>query len=325
MLKRPIHVLEVRSELGAGSRGASLGIGAIKVASVNSNNNYFSRYRPTSIPDENELLFIESPTQHAKYIDGVAKVYSSVMEYVSSELIYKSNFIVVLAGDHSTAGGTIAGIRRAFPDKRLGVIWVDAHADMHTPFTTPSGNIHGMPLAISMGINNLDKKRNDIDRHVKTSWEVLKTIGNVSPKITPTELVFVGVRSTEPEEDYLINRYNIRNFTVEEIRQKGVAQIIEDVDEHLSHCELLYISFDVDSMDPELVSRGTGTPVENGLTPEEANDLVCGFTALPRSCCLEITEVNPTLDTENKMAKTAFKILDNATQVAEAKCQKIQH
>ena len=322
MLKRPIHVLEVRSELGAGTRGASLGIGAIKVASVNANSDYFFRYLPTTIPSENELLFIESPTRHAKYIDGVAKVYNSVMEYVSSEFTYKSKFIVILAGDHSTAGGTIAGIKRAFPKKRLGVVWIDAHADMHTPFTTPSGNIHGMPLAISMGIDNLERRRNQIDPHVETSWEVLKTIGNICPKITPQELVFIGLRSVESEEDYLIKKHGIRNFTVREVREKGTHQIIEKIKEMLNHCDLLYVSFDVDSMDPDLVSRGTGTPVKDGLTVEEASEFVCGLTADPKTCCLEITEVNPTRDTENKMGKAAFSILDKATKFAEEKAKR---
>lgn len=321
-MNRSIQVLEVRSELGAGTRGASLGIGAMKVASLNRRSKYFAKNPLVTIPNENELLFWESQFQHAKYIDGVTKVYDYVMSEVAGQLTNKQNFVIVLAGDHSTAGGTIAGIKKAYPDKRLGVVWIDAHADMHTPYTTPSGNVHGMPLAISLGMDNLAQKRNEVNPLVSDYWEQLKNIGGICPKLNKEDVVFIGVRDTEPEEDYLLESNNIRNISVDEVRQKGVDAIVKESLAYLDDCDLIYVSFDVDSMDCFLVSHGTGTPVPNGLAKEEAAELLTGLVQDPKVCCFEITEVNPTLDEKcNEMAETAFTMLElvtNAITKAEA-------
>jgi arginase len=313
-----IRLLEVPSELGAGTRGASLGIGAIKVAALNAKNNYFSKYTSTIIPNENELLFEDSPTQYANYIDGIVKVYNYVSHYVSEEVTHNKRFPIVLAGDHSTAGATITGIKKSNPNKRLGVIWVDAHADLHTPYTTPSGNMHGMPLAVCLGIDNIEHKRNNIPKEIEEHWHKLKHMGGVYPKIEANDLVFIALRDTEAEEDFLTDRLGIRNFAVKEVREKGTQQTVKEVLAYLNNCDMIYISFDVDSMDCDLVSRGTGTPVPNGLSEEEATDIVCGLVADPKTCCLEVTEVNPTLDNKkNTMAETAFRVLDRATNVVK--------
>lgn len=313
-----IRLIEVPSELGAGTRGASLGIGAIKVAALNAKNSYFSKYKSTIVPNENELLFEASPTQYANYIDGIVKVYNYVSHYVSEEVTFNKRFPIVLAGDHSTAGATITGIKKSNPNKRLGVIWIDAHADLHTPYTTPSGNVHGMPLAVCLGIDNIEHQRNDIPEAIADHWHKLKHMGEVYPKIEANDLVFIALRDTEEEEDFLTARHGIRNFAVKEVREKGSTQIVEEVLQYLSGCDMIYISFDVDSMDCELVSRGTGTPVPNGLSEEEATDIVCGLVANPKVCCLEVTEVNPTLDNKgNTMAETAFRVLDRATNIVK--------
>lgn len=313
-----IRILEVPSELGAGTRGASLGIGAMKVAALISGNNYFSKYKSTIVPNENELLFESSPTMYANYIDGIVKVYNYVSHFVSEEVTFNKRFPIILAGDHSTAGATITGIKKSNPDKRLGVIWIDAHADLHTPYTTPSGNLHGMPLAICLGIDNLEHQRNEIPEAIEDHWYKLKHMGEVYPKIEPNDLVFIALRDTEKEEDFLTQRMGIRNFSVEEVNEKGTDQIVKDVLDYLDNCDLIYISFDVDSMDCDLVSKGTGTPVKNGLSEQQATDIVCGLVQEPKTCCLEVTEVNPTLDDKcNTMAETAFRILDRATNIVK--------
>jgi len=313
-----IRLLEVPSELGAGTRGASLGIGAIKVAALNAKNKYFSKYTSTIIPNENELLFEDSPTQYANYIDGIVKVYNYVSHYVSEEVTHNKRFPIVLAGDHSTAGATITGIKKSNPKKRLGVIWIDAHADLHTPYTTPSGNVHGMPLAVCLGIDNIEHQRNDIPKEIADHWHKLKHMGGVYPKIEANDLVFIALRDTEEEEDFLTERLGIRNFAVKEVREKGTQQTVKEVLAYLNNCDLIYISFDVDSMDCDLVSKGTGTPVPNGLSEEEATDIVCGLVADSKTCCLEVTEVNPTLDNKkNTMAETAFRVLDRATNIVK--------
>ena len=141
-----IKIIEVPSEIGAGTRGASLGVEAIKIAALDFMSNFFIHFPSERIPVENKLLYepIESP--YAKRIKGIVSMYEKVSKSIQETI--KGNFFpVVLSGDHSIAGATIAGIKMAKPKSKLGVIWIDAHADLHTPYTTPSGNMHGMPLA----------------------------------------------------------------------------------------------------------------------------------------------------------------------------------
>ena len=133
------------------------------------------------------------------------------------ESLTKKKFPVVLAADHASAGATIAGIKTAFPDKRLGVVWIDAHGDLHSPYTSPTGNVHGMPLAVTLNEDNLACKIREIEPKSISCWEELKNMGGIAPKISAEDLVFFGVRDTEEPEDVLIDKLEIRNFTVEEL------------------------------------------------------------------------------------------------------------
>ncbi|MBD3637282.1 MAG: arginase [Crocinitomicaceae bacterium] len=316
-----IKIIENPSEIGAGTRGASLGIGALKVAAQNKASGFFGKYERFVVEDENDLLNEEVWYLKAKHIDGIVKIYQRTADIVS-HVFENGDFPLVLAGDHSSAGGTIAGIKKHFPNKRLGVIWIDAHADLHTPYTTPSGNIHGMPLATAIGTDNLESKQNDPKKETIAFWNELKQIGGISPKIHPADLVFIGVRDTETPENELIERQNIKNYPVDELRSKGVEEVTEEIKNKLQECDLVYVSFDVDSMDCDLVSRGTGTPVENGLTPEEANDLMENFASWRKVACIEMVEVNPCLDDKiNKMAETAYGILENFTNKIEKRLE----
>jgi arginase len=305
----------LRSELGAGTRGASLGVDALKIAAIDLKSDYFREIDEIEISDENWLLLESIKFKYAKRIRGIIKIYERLSKAVQKVLRKHEAFPIVLAGDHSTAGGTIAGIRQAYPDERLGVIWIDAHADLHSPYTTPSGNIHGMPLATALGEDNLEMQSNEIDKLTKKEWDKLKNSGDICPKIEYRDLVYIGVRDTEEEEDYLIEKHNVKNISTKELRSKGVAEIVNEVIAYLQHCDLIYISFDVDSLDPK-ISTGTGTPVPNGLRFKEARDLMTGLVSNPKVCCFEIVEINPTLDTENSMAEAAFKILEAATHAA---------
>src|SRR5690606_28908359 len=145
-----IKIIEVKSEIGAGTRGASLGVDAIKIAALDFMSNFFIHFPTEEIKTENKLLYepIESP--YAKRIKGMISMYDRVSKSVC-ETVTANWFPIVLSGDHGTAGGTIAGIKMARPKAKLGIIWIDAHADLHTPYTTPSGNLHGMPLAATIG------------------------------------------------------------------------------------------------------------------------------------------------------------------------------
>lgn len=313
---RNIKLVEVRSELAAGTRGASLGIDALKVASLDLKSDFFARFDPINVPDANSFLWKGNRHPHAKYIDGVYQVLTNVYETIHSLRLQKK-FPIILAGDHSTAAGTIMGIKAADPTKRLGVIWIDAHADLHTPYTTPSGNMHGMPLAMCVGTDNLACKINEPLEETIVYWEKIKQIGGEEPKILAEDIVFISLRDTEAPEDYLIKKHGIRNFTIEEVRNEGISTVARKALVRLADCDQIYISFDVDSMDSS-ISKGTGTPVPEGLSVEEAIQLNAELIKDKRVCCWEIVEVNPTLDTENLMAENAFEVLESTTQSLEA-------
>ncbi|MBL0154148.1 MAG: arginase [Chitinophagaceae bacterium] len=308
-----IKLIEVPSEIGAGTRGASLGIEAIKIAALDFMSNFFIHFPSEKIQTENKLLYepIESP--YAKRIKGIAAIYDRVSKAVSDTM--KNNFFpVVLSGDHSTAGATIAGIKMAKPKSKLGVIWIDAHADLHTPYTTPSGNIHGMPMAISINKNNEDCAVHELDAETEKHWNYLKNIGKIAPKVLPEDVVFISLRDFEKEERHLIDKYDMKVITSKEVRNKGAENVVRAVIRYLADCTDIYISFDVDSLDSS-ISKGTGTPVSNGLREREAEDLISKFMQNRKVCCFEVTEVNPTLDKENLMAEIAFNILQRSVNV----------
>ncbi len=303
-----IKIIEVKSEIGAGTRGSSLGVEAMKIASLDLKSDFFKKVESVEVEHVNELLFDGAEHAHAKFIDGVLIMEERVCLEIY-ETLFDGYFPIVMAGDHSTAYGTIAGIKKANPKKRIGVIWIDAHADLHTPYTTPSGNMHGMPLAMACGFDNLECKINDPRGGTIDYWEQIKDIGVAGPKISADDLVFLAVRDFEKPENYLINKHNINFIDTEEIKKSGARVAARKALSMLDHCDLIYISFDVDSLDSR-ISSGTGTPVPNGLTLEEAKDLNAELARDQRICAWEITEVNPTLDTENKMAESGFEILE---------------
>lgn len=308
-----IKLIEVASEIGAGTRGASLGIDAIKIAALDFMSNFFVHFPSERIETENKLLFEPIQSPYAKRIAGVINVYEKVSKSVK-ETINSNFFPVVISGDHSSSGGTIAGIKAAKPKSKLGVIWIDAHADLHTPYTTPSGNMHGMPLSATIGEDNLDCKVHDLDEKTINQWNDLKHLGKVSPKVLPENVVFISLRDYEKEERFLIEKYCMKVITTGEVRRKGSENVVRSVLRYLSDCTDIYVSFDVDCLDAS-ISKGTGTPVSNGLKEREAEDLVSKFMQNRKVCCFEITEVNPTLDKENLMAEIAFNILQRSVNV----------
>ena len=163
MKMKKIRFVEVKSEIGAGTRGASMGPDAIKVAALDYGSSLFKKIDAVEVPNENQQLFESPGSLYAKRIKSVYTMLDRVANAVKNSL--KGNeFPIVLAGDHSSAAGTISGIRAAYPKQRLGVIWIDAHADLHSPWTTPSGNMHGMPLAAVLGEDNAQNKMNKPDK-----------------------------------------------------------------------------------------------------------------------------------------------------------------
>ncbi len=304
---KKIKMIEVKSELGAGTRGASLGPDALKIASLEYGQYFFGKFKRKEIRDSSLLLYKNPIRTHAKRIRGILDIFQKLARTINDEL-KEGVFPVIMSGDHSSAGGSIAGVKMAFPDKRVGVIWVDAHADLHSPFTTPSGNVHGMPVAASLALDNLDDAQNVLaDDRTREYWNNLKNVGGISPKIFPENLVFIGLRDMEEPENNFIRSKGIKVYSVKDVRAAKAKEIAKQVKEYLKTCDVIYLSFDVDSLDSSLI-KGTGTPVANGFTLIEARKLLEALCKDPRLVCFEITEINPLLDENNETARRVFPI-----------------
>jgi arginase len=305
IMNRQLQFIFNPSELGAGTRGASLGPEAIRAAARAQNSTLFSEYPVYTLPNRNDLLDRPTNFPYAKRIDGVLQIFEGIKTQVK-EAIDSGMFPLIIAGDHSSAGGTMAGLKLAYPGKRLGVLWIDAHADLHSPYTTPSGNIHGMPIATALGVDQSDLQKNNLDLTTMQYWNQLK-----SHSLKPADLIYIGVRDVEEEEIHAMKQLNLRNYTVKELRDRGLQTCIDEISEKLQACDIVYVSFDVDSMDPSETSYGTGTPVPMGITFDEAKSILTSMSKLNNLACMELVEVNPCLDNEkNKMAERSFELIN---------------
>jgi arginase len=312
-MHKAIKIIKNRSDIGAGTRGSDMGIDAIEIAAININSDFFNSYEFEDVKTHNESIYDKYRSSVAKRIEHVVEQCTRVSNSVKKN-IDNNYFPIVISGDHSSALGTISGVKSAYPEQTLGVIWIDAHADLHSPYTTPSGNIHGMPLAAVLGDDNLDCQVNPVAKDTEGHWTEMKNIGIQGPKILPENLVYFGVRDTEEAEDKQIEKLNIRNYKVDETRYRGLETCVSEALAKLSHCDVLYISFDVDAMDCDLISFGTGTPVSRGFDQYEIIDIINQIIQSKKVVCIEFVEVNPLLDTKgNKMAETAFQVLEAIT------------
>ena len=309
-----IKLIKNRSDIGAGTRGSDLGIDAIEIAAINQNSSYFNQFEFEDVKTHNQSIYDKNKSSFAKRIEHVVEQCTRVCTAVKENL-ESNNFPIVLSGDHSSALGTLSGIKAAFPNKNIGVFWIDAHADLHSPYTSPSGNIHGMPLAAALADDNLSSRNtNDVTEETKHHWENMKNIGYKGPKIHAENLIYFGVRDTEQEEDRQIEKLHIKNYKVEEVRYRGLQKCVAEALTKLEHCEVLYISFDVDSMDCDMISYGTGTPVPKGFDQYEIIAIINQIIQTKKVVCIEFVEINPLLDTKgNKMAETAFEVLEAIT------------
>ena len=311
---KSIKIIKNRSDIGAGTRGSDLGVDAIEIAAINSNNELFNQFAFEDVDTENESIYNKVKNSFAKRIDSVLTQCTRLSNHVKVNLQEKK-FPIVLSGDHSSALGSISGVKAAFPTKNVGVVWIDAHADIHSPYTSPSGNIHGMPLAAAIADDNLDFQINAVSRGTEELWNRMKNIEIPVVKLQPENLVYFGVRDTEKPEEAQIEKYNIKNYMVAEVRYRGLQTCVAEAIERLKNADVIYISFDVDSMDCDMVSYGTGTPVAKGFDPQEIKDIIKQFMETKKVVCVEFVEVNPLLDLKgNVMAETAFDILESVTK-----------
>lgn len=305
-----LKIIRNRSELGAGTRGASLGPDALLMA--------LWSLLPSVIKERTRIYDISSPVekllkkdvfQYAHRIEDIYAYQEEVFVTVKGLVSKEKGKCLVFSGDHSTSAATIAAMKSVCSDEELGIIWIDAHADIHSPYTTPSGNLHGMPLAMLLNEDNLDKRKNPCTPEEMYYWGKLKTLGAIAPKITYRNLVYVGLRDFEEEEAFLIHTHKVKVISADEFNQQKVETILSAITQYLQHCSVWVVSFDVDSLDPKEVSYGTGTPVENGLSYEKAKTFLKNLFLLPQVQMIEIVEINPLLDKENTMARKAAEII----------------
>jgi arginase len=301
-------IITVRSDIGAGFRGSNQGITALLDLSTKS-----------GIADKVEkrdcvVSFAEGFTSvYAKHIEKILHICEAVCVEVYESLM-SGQVPILISGDHSSATGTIAGIKKAKPESRLGIIWVDAHADLHSPFTSHSGNMHGMTLAAALGMDNLACLFRYPDKMTLDFWDCFKHVGGVSEKIRPSDIVYVTLRDLEEQESQLIDKFGIRNFTTKELRAMKEKVLGTLILEYLKDCTDIYLSFDTDSLDGS-ISKGTGLPVDNGIMPKEAEELIGIILQDPKVICFEITELNPRFDFNHATTTMVYHLLEKALSV----------
>jgi arginase len=286
--KENISIIGLPMDLGADRRGVDMGPSALRIAELQPKLERLG-YKVTDLGDINvEIMEKQKITNpKLKYLSEILKTSKALAAKVES-VLEKGDFPLCIGGDHSMALGTIAGIASYCRKKKktLGVIWVDAHADMNTDETSPSGNIHGMPLAASLGLG---------------SKELVNILG-FAPKLLPENCSLIAVRSIDDKEKEIIKKIHLPVYAMPEIDKVGIHRIVVKVlkqfREKIDH---IHISFDVDSVDPS-VAPGVGTPVPGGLSLREAHLLMETIAECGCMSSLEIAEVNPILDEKNKSA-----------------------
>ena len=289
---REVGIIGVPMDLGAGRRGVDMGPYAIRYAGLEHDllemGLRVTDYSNISVPVP-ESRKMGNP--RAKFDDLIEAACVELRKRVA-EIAGLGHFPLVLGGDHSIAMGTVAGLLDARGD--VGVLWIDAHGDINTPATTPSGNIHGMPVAAMLGRAPIASR---------LDWG--------TRKISPERVVLFGTRTLDPGERSLIRELGIRMFTMSEIDQIGVKAAISEALERLRGVGGIHVSFDMDAVDP-LEAPGVGTPWPGGLTYREAHLAMELLAATGQVSSMEVTEVNPIHDHENRTARLAEELILSA-------------
>ena len=238
-----------------------------------------------------------SGPERAKYLPQIAKTCAALASAVSAT-VSSGKFPLVLGGDHSVAVGTVAGVSYAFRQRgeRIGMIWIDAHADMNTPDSSPSGNIHGMPLACCLGIGPPELAR----------------IFEYAPKLEGRNIVLIGLRDVDERERGLVRQSGVTAFTMRDIDERGLRSILAEAIEHANEGTAgFHLSLDMDVVDPD-EAPGVGTPVRGGITYREAHLAMETICDCSRMVSMEVVEVNPVLDEANRTALLGVELVMSA-------------
>jgi arginase len=290
-----VRIIGFPMDLGAGRRGVDMGPSALRIAGVGEKLAALG-YKVIDDGDVDvripEVVEVKDPT--LRYLPEIAEACQALSVKVEQSL-NNDEFPLVLGGDHSMAIGTISGIANHCKKhkKRFGVIWIDAHTDINTPETSPSGNIHGMPVAVSLGFGPPE----------------LTKVGGDFTTLAPHQIAMIGLRSIDDGERKMIKKLKIETHTMSDLDKHGVHRIIAKVVTAMrAKVDHLHVSFDLDSVDPS-VAPGVGTPVPGGLTYREAHLIMESIADTGYMSSLEIAEVNPILDDRNKSAEFAADLI----------------
>jgi len=281
-------------DLGQGRRGVDMGPSAIRYAGLEERLASFGCAvvdRGNVATPEPEALAVHD--ERARFLPEILEACARLGALVR-EVVLEGSVPLVLGGDHSIAMGTLSGLASA-AGQRGGVIWIDAHGDLNTPSSSPSGNVHGMGLAAALGLAG--------DGFAHPALHL--------PAVDPERVVLVGVRSLDPAERTLIRDRGLRAITMTEIDRIGIERAMQEAIDRVSGAGFVHLSLDLDAVDPE-IAPGVGTPVKGGLTYREAH-LACELLAESQLVgSLELVEVNPILDRENGSAATAVELAASA-------------
>jgi arginase len=287
---KTVTVVGIPMDLGQSRRGVDMGPSATRYAGLDAQlrrlgyqtENLGNLHIPDrdTLPAEGGMAYLEAA------VEACSRIYDTARDAVA-----RGSFPLFLGGDHSLAVGTIAGVTEEEP---TGVLWIDAHADMNTPETSPSGNLHGMPLAALLGHG--DRALVDVGRH--------------GAKLDPGDVVLIGLRSIDPGERELIRRTGVGAYTMRELDERGVSVVLREALVRLAHRQRLHVSLDMDVLDPG-EAPGVGTPVSGGLTYREAHLLMEIVAESGRVASAEVVEINPILDNGNRTARLACGLISS--------------
>ncbi len=283
-----VHIVGVPMDLGQARRGVDMGPYALRYAGLGAVIEELG-YQvvdggniPVPVPEEEEVL-----NPRARHLRSVAATCEEIYRRARA-CREAEGFILFLGGDHSISIGTVAAVAE---HRNIGLIWVDAHGDFNTPETTPSGNIHGMPVAVLTG----------------RGPDALVNVGFPGPKVKPPHIVLIGTRDLDPPEREALRQSGITIFTMRDIDELGMATVARRVIAHLHGLDYIHLSLDMDALDPD-IAPGVGTPVPGGLTYREAHLLMEILAEWGKIGSLDVVEVNPILDRHNQTARMAVEL-----------------
>ena len=292
------RILGVPMDLGASRRGVDMGPSALRVAGLQHRLKQIGH----QVEDIGNIPVKQAEEQHygdkrAKYLNEIAETCKGLAENVQRSL-EEGMLPLVLGGDHSIAAGTMAGVAGHFrkQEKRIGFIWLDAHGDMNTPDTSPSGNVHGMPLAAVIGYGAPE----------------LTELGGFKPKVEPRNVAMVGIRELDSKERRLVKESGVHVFTMRDVDERGMREVMAEALRFASdETSGIAVSLDMDFVDPS-DAPGVGTPVRGGVTYREAH-LALEMIADSRAMVsFELVEINPVIDVQNKTASLGVELVCSA-------------